>query len=148
KAQVKIKFVGAVGSESYAEKLKKLAVRLGVVDRIEWCGFVSKEALVDLYANARAVVYAPQDEDYGYVALEGQIAGKPLITTDDSGGVLEFIDSNNGWVSEFDSAVFAEALDAAWSDSKRCEHLGLSGRDRYMSLNLSWSRVAEKLILK
>ncbi|MEM7673883.1 MAG: glycosyltransferase, partial [Verrucomicrobiota bacterium] len=55
KAQVKIKFVGAVGSESYAEKLKKLAARLGVVDRIEWCGFVSKEALVDLYANARAV---------------------------------------------------------------------------------------------
>ena len=37
------------------------------------------------------VVYAPFDEDYGYVTLEAFLAEKPVITATDSGGTLEFV---------------------------------------------------------
>ena len=55
-------------------------------------GAVDDETLLDLYADALAVVYAPFDEDYGYVTLEAFLARKPVITTMDAGGPLEFVD--------------------------------------------------------
>ena len=56
------------------------------------------ERLIELYANALAVVYAPIDEDYGYVTLQAFLAGKPVITSSDSGGVLEWVeDGVTGW---------------------------------------------------
>ena len=36
--------------------------------------------------------YAPFDEDYGYVTLEAFLARKPVITTTDAGGTLEFVE--------------------------------------------------------
>ena len=32
------------------------------------------------------MIFAPYDEDFGYIALEAQLSGKALITTTDSGG--------------------------------------------------------------
>ena len=34
----------------------------------------------DLYSGAPAVVFAPFDEDYGYVTLEAFLSGKPVVT--------------------------------------------------------------------
>jgi glycosyltransferase involved in cell wall biosynthesis len=59
--------------------------------RVELRGFVSDQELVGLYAGALAVVYAPSEEDYGYVTLQAFRAGKPVITAKDSGGVLEWV---------------------------------------------------------
>ena len=36
------------------------------------------------WPGASAVIYAPYDEDYGYVTLQAFLAGKPVITTTDS----------------------------------------------------------------
>src|SRR6185436_15380268 len=53
--------------------------------RVELRGFVPDGELADLYASCRAVVFAPLDEDFGYVCLEAFAAGKPVITTADAG---------------------------------------------------------------
>ncbi len=43
--------------------------------------------------------YAPFDEDYGYVTVEAFMSRRPVLTTGDSGGVLEFVvDGVNGFV--------------------------------------------------
>ena len=48
-----------------------------------------------------AIVFAPFDEDYGYVTLESFLAHKPVITTPDAGGPLEFVrDDDNGLICE------------------------------------------------
>ena len=48
------------------------------------------------------VVYAPFDEDYGYVTLEAFLAAKPVITATDSGGTRSSscVDGVNGFVCE------------------------------------------------
>ena len=55
-------------------------------------GRVDDDSCIELYAGALAVVYAPFDEDFGYVTLEAFLARKPVITARDSGGPLEFVD--------------------------------------------------------
>jgi glycosyltransferase involved in cell wall biosynthesis len=47
---------------------------------------------VELYAGALATAYPPYEEDFGYVTLESFLAHKPVITTEDSGGPLEFVE--------------------------------------------------------
>ena len=49
------------------------------------------ERLHELYLGALAVHYGPFDEDYGYVTLEGFAAARPVVTTTDAGGPLEFV---------------------------------------------------------
>ena len=60
-------------------------------------GFVPAEELVALYAGCRAAYYGPVDEDYGYVTVEAFLSRKPVLTTTDAGGPLEFVtDGENG----------------------------------------------------
>ena len=63
---------------------------------------------IELYAGALAVVFAPFDEDFGYVTLESFLARKPVITAIDAGGPLEFVeDGVNGAVCEPTAAAIA-----------------------------------------
>src|SRR5690606_35168034 len=81
------------------ERLAALAAGLGVGDRVALPGRIDDATLIELYAGALAVFYAPFDEDYGYVTVEAMRSARPVVTTADSGGVLEFVaDGVNGFV--------------------------------------------------
>ena len=81
RAPVRAKIAGR-GPECAA--LEALVAELGLGDRVELLGWVDDEQLVDLYAGSLAVYYAPFDEDYGYVTVEGFRSGKPVLTTCDA----------------------------------------------------------------
>ncbi len=69
-------------------------------ERIEFLGFVSDEELIDLYAKALAVVFTPFKEDYGLVTIEAMKSQKCVITYEDSGGVVEFVENGvSGFVA-------------------------------------------------
>src|SRR6185436_6256519 len=81
------------------ESLQALADRLGVKDRVDLLGWVEDARMAAHFAHSLAVFYAPYDEDYGYVTVEAFKSAKPVVTTADSGGVLEFVeDGRNGYV--------------------------------------------------
>lgn len=80
---------------------KKLKAIAGNDSRIKFVGFVSDSELVEYYSEAVAVIFVPYDEDYGLITYEALASGKPVITTDDSGGVTELIEDNlNGYIAE------------------------------------------------
>jgi glycosyltransferase involved in cell wall biosynthesis len=83
---VLVRFAGAPDTPTHAEKLKRLASRLGVQDRVQWLGLIDEEEKRKQYARSLAVVFTPLDEDYGYVTLEAMLASKPVITCTDAGG--------------------------------------------------------------
>ncbi len=128
------------------ERLEALAAELGVADRVEFPGRVDDAALVDLYAEALAVFYAPFDEDYGYVTVEAMRSGRPVITTADSGGVLEFVvDGVNGFVGGAGSARdVAARCDRLFDDRDEALRLGRAGRERVVSIG--WDHVIERLL--
>ncbi len=80
------------GSGPERERLERLASDLGLTARVTFAGFLPDKEIAELYSRCRAVYYAPVDEDYGFSTVEAFRAGKPVITTTDAGGVLEFVE--------------------------------------------------------
>ncbi len=133
------------GTGPLRDELVADARRLGVEGRLEMPGFVDDEALVQYFASALAVVYAPYDEDYGYVTLQAFRAAKPVITAKDSGGVLEWVeDGVNGIVTDGTGAGIAQAIDRLATDPGMARRMGEAGRRRLG--DLSWGPVVETLL--
>ena len=132
------------GSGPEAPSLAQLAQQLKLASRVEFRGYADDAHIPELYANARAVYYAPVDEDYGFATVEALMSARPVITTDDAGGVLEFIENeNDGWVTRADENEIALALARALEDSETCRAYGERGRERVR--DISWQRVVEAL---
>lgn len=147
RTDVKVVFSGAPDHPDYAEELYALADRLGVSHQVRWLGRVSDKEKIDLYARCLGVIYPPLDEDYGYITLEAMLAEKPVITTLDAGGPLEFVEhSHTGLVVAADAASLGQAMDELWSDPLRAKRWGSHGKDLYQSKNISWKNVVRTLL--
>jgi glycosyltransferase involved in cell wall biosynthesis len=130
------------GTGPSEDQLRELA---GGDRRIRFLGFVNDEALLDLYAQALCVLFAPQDEDLGLVALEAMAAGKPVITTRDAGGVAEVVrDGETGIVVDPNPDAIASAMRRLQGDPQLARTMGERGRAR--AAEVSWERVGETLI--
>lgn len=113
--------------------------------RLDLPGFVDDDELVERYAGALGVVYVPFDEDYGYVTLQAFLAGKPVITTNDAGGVLEWVeDGVTGFVVDPTPEAVAEAIDRLAADPDAARAMGEKGRDR--ASGLGWDAVVRRLL--
>ena len=140
--RVKCLIAGKGGLEDY---LKKTAQEMGLKHRVKFLGFVDDQELLKLYAECFAVFFAPYDEDYGYITLEAFLSKKPVITCEDSGGVMEFAEHNiNSLVAETpNDRVLAEYIDQLYNDRSLCRELGNRGYEKVKDIN--WDNVIEKL---
>jgi glycosyltransferase involved in cell wall biosynthesis len=134
-----------VGTGTERERAERAAVESGVQGRVDFLGVVDDERLIGLYREARAVVYAPFDEDFGYVTLEAFLAAKPVITATDSGGPVEFVvDRVNGRVCEPSPEALGEAMDELARDASRAQGWGEAGMMR--AKTITWDGVVERLL--
>ena len=134
-----------VGEGPLRRQLEEQAAAIGVADRVTWAGGVDQQQLVDLYAGALAVVFPPYDEDYGYITLEAFLARKPVVTTTDAGGPLEFVeDAVTGLVTDPRSEALGAAISRLAADRRLAASLGDAGYDRASSI--TWEGVVERLV--
>ncbi len=147
---VKLKIVGRPDEPKIMEYLQNEIKRHHLEDQVEFLGRVEDDDLIDLYANALAVYYAPHDEDYGYVTLEAFASGKPIITATDSGGVLEFAKHEvNSLVVEPESHALGHAVNRLVKERELAEKLGADGRAFIESSglhNAGWDKVLDGLL--
>ena len=111
-----VKIVGTPDQAGFEEHLQEEIRKHRVTERVHFLGKVGDEELLSLYSDCFGVYYAPHDEDYGFVTLEGLCSGKAVVTASDSGGVLSFVkDGVNGFVApptpEGIAAAFGRLLD-------------------------------------
>jgi glycosyltransferase involved in cell wall biosynthesis len=133
------------GRGELMDDLRASVSRLELESRVELRGFVSDDELVDLYAGALAVVYAPLDEDYGYVTLQAFLAGKPVITSQDAGGVLEWVrDGVTGIVTDGSAEAIGAAVQRLACDRALTERMGAAARRSVQEL--SWPPVVRELL--
>jgi glycosyltransferase involved in cell wall biosynthesis len=135
-----------VGRGSELVPLQRLARQIGVADRIEFMGFVDDQALLDLYARSLAVYYAPLDEDYGLATIEAMKSGKAVLTSDDSGGVLEFVqDGTSGYVTQnSDPIALAERIDELYMNRRLAQTLGENANEIVM--DITWAKTLDTLL--
>jgi glycosyltransferase involved in cell wall biosynthesis len=133
-----------VGTGSQMERLKQMAEELGVSGRVSFLGFTTDEELYNLYADSIAVFFAPWDEDYGYITIEAFQSGKPVITSEQSGGTLEFVENGiNGFVTDGSPEQIAKAIEKIFNKPKLAAKMGEKGFEKVQSI--TWDHAIEKL---
>lgn len=146
KEDVKIYFVGRGDTQGNEEIFYDKVRQYKLEDRIKAFNYVPEEQKLELYANARGVIFIPLDEDYGYITLEGMAASKPVITAKDSGGPLEFVkDGETGLIVEPSAQELADAMDKLWQDKMLAKTMGQNGKQRILDMDISWENVIKGL---
>ncbi|SOE69844.1 Glycosyltransferase involved in cell wall bisynthesis [Burkholderia sp. D7] len=146
---VRLRLCGSSSGAAYPEQLKRRIAELGVANRVtlenRW---ISEEEKANYFADCLASAYLPEDEDsYGYPSVEASHAAKAIITTTDSGGVLELVlDGVNGFVTEPSPRLLAAAMDKLYVDKTLARKLGAKALDRLSEINISWSHVLRRLL--
>jgi glycosyltransferase involved in cell wall biosynthesis len=110
--------------------------------------FIEERHKIELVNRSLSCVYCPIDEDsYGYVTLEGAQAQKALVTTSDSGGILNLVtDGHGGIVCAPDANALADAFDRLYRSPKLAADLGRGAHDRMLELGISWDHVLHRLL--
>nr|WP_225737198.1 glycosyltransferase family 4 protein [Dyella acidiphila] len=147
-SDVKLVVGGPPDTPQDGERLRELVERLGLQDRVHLdFGFLPRKRYADYVNGARAVAYLPYDEEHGYVAMEAAIAGKALISTNDSGGVLRFArEQQTGRVVAPEASALGEAMSSIWRQQDRTKGFGEAGRELCSSLGVNWAQTVETLL--
>jgi glycosyltransferase involved in cell wall biosynthesis len=143
--RVSPRFRAVIVGEGFLKPVyQRLAADLGVQDRILFRGALRRRELIDLYARCGALFYGPIGEDYGYATIEAFLSGKPVITCVDSGGVLEFVNAESGWITDCQPDRIAESIESALNSKARARERGENGRDRIRHIN--WGYALDRLL--
>ena len=133
------------GEGTARRSLERRIEELDLAGRVSLLGRVSDDDLIALYAGARGLLFTPYAEDYGYVTLEAFMARKPVVTTSDAGGPLEFVvDGVNGLVADPSPQAIAASVNRLTADVSLASRLGDAGYER--ARFITWQRVVERLV--
>lgn len=78
-----------VGSGPDAVRLRRLASRLGVTDRVQYLGHVPRAGLIELmHDEADVLLFPSMHEDAGWVVAEAGASGLPVVALDRGGPPL------------------------------------------------------------
>ncbi len=102
-----------VGGGREKDNLVRLAKELGVLDRVEFKGFLEGAELKECYRDAGAFVLPTREDCFGLVLIEAMCAGLPIIVSMYSDGAAETVtDGVNGYIIDPNNAKeFAGAID-------------------------------------
>ncbi len=140
---------GPATDEAYVAKLKSFVETNNLGHRIRLqIRMHSREEIASLARNALACVYIPFDEDsLGYVTMEGASAARALITTTDSGGLLEIVkDGGTGLVTAPNADALAEAFARLSDDPAYARVLGKAARGLWDSKDITWDATIRRLL--
>ncbi|MBI1881130.1 MAG: glycosyltransferase family 4 protein [Chloroflexi bacterium] len=133
--QFKIILVGTGDAEA---SLKALAQQLAIADRIEFRGYVPREEIPQVYAQADIFVLPSFNEGMSVATLEAMAAGLPLVVTRTSG--LEELVDQNGFTFEWGNVmVLADALEQLIYSAELRRQMG--ARSRQIAHRFSWREV-------
>ncbi|MBA2657672.1 MAG: glycosyltransferase family 4 protein [Tatlockia sp.] len=149
KTPVRLRLCGASSNPDYTKELTDIIANQSLEAKVilddRW---ISEEEKIEILAGCLAAAYLPLDEDsYGYPSIEASHALKAILTTSDSGGVLELVEEGiNGYIAEPLPQALAETMDKFYIDRAKTKLMGANARERLNELNISWSHVLERLL--
>jgi glycosyltransferase involved in cell wall biosynthesis len=135
------------GGGSSLEAMKRLAISMGVAERVRFLGRISDERLPEVYAACDVFVLPSVSrlEAFGIVALEAMSTGKPVIVADIP-GVREIIeDGDDGLLADpVNPRDLAEKIRRLLSDPAARRAMGARGREKVLE-SFSIERVTDRI---
>lgn len=132
----------AVADDPHAQQLQRLATQLGVADRVQLLGAVTRAEMPAVLRSADVVACTPWYEPFGMVPLEAMACGVPVVATAVGGIRDSVVDGVTGrLVPPKDPRAVAAAITALLADRRRRTALGEAGRERARA-RYTWDRIA------
>ncbi len=135
-----------VGDGPEASALKSLAADLGILDRIEFCDFLSGDALTNAYESSGIFVFPTREDCFGLVTLEAMCCALPAVVSkyaDSSYDLLENLESGV-IIDPYDSEKFAAVLRKVLLDDAL--KISMSQRAKAKSYEFSFVNTAPPFI--
>jgi glycosyltransferase involved in cell wall biosynthesis len=118
------------GNSPEAAEFKKMAIELGIDNKIQWMGRVSRPDILKLLKQSSCFVLPSRGENFGVVYIEALAHGKPLIATR-CGGPEDIVNSLNGLLVPMDDPVaLASAMEDIYINIANYKHQDL--RDDFL----------------
>jgi glycosyltransferase involved in cell wall biosynthesis len=112
------------------------------LQRAEFTGVLSGEALARAYANMDAFVFPSHTDTFGNVVLEAMASGVPVVVSNEGGPKFLVASRENGYIAD-DFEAFVEALKDLGSHPGLRERMSQGARAA--ALTHSWDSVFEKV---
>jgi glycosyltransferase involved in cell wall biosynthesis len=133
------------GADPYAQRLRELARKYKVDDRVTLTGAVPAADMPRWYRSADVVVAAPWYEPFGLTPLEAMACGVPVVGSAVGGIVDTVVDGITGdLVPARDPRALGATLRRLLNDKTRRFSYGVAALDRARH-SYSWQRVATQL---
>lgn len=130
--------------ENLTPKLRALAERTGVLDRIDFHGPVSGGEKDALLQTSTALVLPSHSENFGNVVLEAMAVAMPVIVTPEVGLAPDVAESGAGVVTANAPAALAESISELLGDGALRAEMGARGR-KLVEERFTWERVAARM---
>jgi len=134
------------GAGPEEDRLRRLAARLGLADRVRLLGTVERADLGALYRGCAVFALASAREGFGIVVLEAMSCARPVVATR-AGGIPETVlDGETGLLARVgDPGDVADKLAALLADPARAAEMGRRGRERVVA-EYTWPLVAARYL--
>jgi glycosyltransferase involved in cell wall biosynthesis len=83
-ADLKLVIVGKPSLSKFSDRsseIEALVKKNGLTEKVVFCGFVTDDCLLSLYANALCLLFPSLYEGFGFPIIEGFATGTPVITS-------------------------------------------------------------------
>ncbi len=132
-----------VGDGPYMDAVDRHVRDLGLEDRVERIGWITREQLPSIYRDADLFVFPSTDEGMPNSVLEAMASGLPVIATRIPGSEDLVVDGETGALVEAgNTAALADALSSFIADGEKRRRMGAAGRQRALD-TFSWQKTAE-----
>ncbi|RJP25480.1 MAG: glycosyltransferase family 1 protein [Candidatus Abyssobacteria bacterium SURF_5] len=128
-------------SGSYQSYVRKLADRLGV--KVTFAGNVSEEQLHRYYEEAKAFVYAPIREPFGFTPLEAALRKIPVVAVGEGGVRETVVDGVTGRLAPREPKAFA-AVVSEFLDPSDAANLMVEKAYRTVKEKWDWERTIDE----
>ena len=133
----------AVADDPEVRRLRRVAARLGVADRVRFTGAVPRPEVPALIRSADVVLCPAYYEPFGIVPLEAMACGVPVVASAVGGQRDTVADPATGrLVPPGDPAALAAAVGGLLADPTARAACGAAGRRRVLT-RYRWASVAE-----
>ncbi|MBI2902623.1 MAG: glycosyltransferase family 4 protein [Candidatus Methylomirabilis oxyfera] len=117
------------GDGPFRPQLERLAASMGLSEAARFIGLQPRSRLFELYAEADLMVVPSLSESFCYVALEGAMAGIPIVATN-VGGIPDVLGDAAILVPPMDPAALARGILTLLSDSTTATANATQARER------------------
>jgi phosphatidylinositol alpha-1,6-mannosyltransferase len=134
-----------VGDGPERAALQRLAVELGIGERVQFAGFVAEAELGAHYRAAKCYLHTAREESFGLSVIEAAYCGLPAVAVAEGGVVENVLEGETGRLVAATPEAVSAAVRNVLEDDGAARRMGAAGREM-VNMRYTWDRGADDLL--